>query len=68
MGEVRAVDDHQRIRPRGNDRMRGFADAAKNLRQLLRDGGQTDDGRVRRSGTGCTIPAAAMARPPTPES
>ncbi len=46
MGEIRTVDDDERIRPRGDDCKRGFTDAAKNLRQPLRDGGQPDDRKL----------------------
>ena len=43
MREVRAVDDDERVRARGDDGLRGFADAPKNLRQPLRDRGKPDD-------------------------
>ena len=43
VGKLRAVDDDERVRTRRDGRVRGFSDAAKNLRQPAGDGGESDD-------------------------
>src|SRR3974390_2184366 len=46
MREVRTVDDDKRIRLGCDDRMGGFTNAGKNLRQAGWDGGKADDGKI----------------------
>ena len=65
VGEIRAVDDDQRIRARGDDGVGGLANAAKIIGSRR---GMALKPMIARSsiGNGLAIPAAAIARPPTP--
>ena len=49
MREVRAVDDHERIRPRRDNRVSGLPDAPQDARERARDGA---DANQARSGVG----------------
>src|SRR4051812_26847554 len=46
MGKIRAVDDNQRVRLRGNDRLRGLPDTSKDQRQLAWNRRSADDGKI----------------------
>ena len=67
VGEIRAIDDDQRVRARGDDGVGSLANAPQNHRQPA---GMALKPMMARSsiGNGLTIPAAAMARPPMPAS
>ena len=66
VGEIRAVDDDESVGTRCDDGVRGLADAAQNHRQAPRNGAQRRRSTRSSIGNGLAIPAAAMARPPTP--